>query len=413
MYLRPFLIARFSSSLAFLKMDASVIVRNSLPTPSSLLGSFTPPLTPHQESHRPFLIVAHQFRRKNSLRRLCVSSEPPFSQLRLKVVSDKEIDKDNCASTSTPTVSNLVSLEKETTGEEAKDESITIVNPVVSSMDDLERKSVEASKGEVGTSASTEQGLMEQVSKELKTTSTLSSNDVTFKNMDLNLQGGQRKRKAIVAKPPKRLYTDEEDLGFMQEALKEAKKAAKLGEVPVGAVLVHKNKIIARFHNEVETTGDPTAHAEMLCIRCAAAQLGGWRLTDVTLYVTLEPCPMCAGAILQGRVSEVVWGARNSLLGADGSWIKLFPVSSSGEQEPKCKDYLHPFHRTITVRRGVLGEECGDIMQTFFAMRRQQPKCRTDDPQIGIKFGLWPRSPTWSPLAFKRLNSWVRRWFQF
>lgn len=163
----------------------------------------------------------------------------------------------------------------------------------------------------------------------------------------------------------------------------------------------------------METTGDPTAHAEMLCIRCAAAQLGGWRLTDVTLYVTLEPCPMCAGAILQGRVSEVVWGARNSLLGADGSWIKLFPVSSSGEQEPKCKDYLHPFHRTITVRRGVLGEECGDIMQTFFAMRRQQPKCRTDDPQIGIKFGLWPRSPTWSPLAFKRLNSWVRRWFQF
>ncbi|MCD7472614.1 hypothetical protein HAX54_013895 [Datura stramonium] len=112
---------------------------------------------------------------------------------------------------------------------------------------------------------------------------------------------------------------------FMREALMEAKKAADNWEVPVGAVLVHDGRIVARGCNLVEELRDSTAHAEMLCIREASNTLRTWRLSDTTLYVTLEPCPMCAGAILQARIDTVVWGAPNKLLGADGSWIRLFP----------------------------------------------------------------------------------------
>ncbi|KAE8716050.1 tRNA-specific adenosine deaminase [Hibiscus syriacus] len=106
---------------------------------------------------------------------------------------------------------------------------------------------------------------------------------------------------------------------FMREALLEAKKAADSWEVPVGAVLVQHVKIIARGRNLVEELRDSTAHAEMICIREASSILCSWRLADTTLYVTLEPCPMCAGAILQERIDTVVWGAPNKLLGADGS----------------------------------------------------------------------------------------------
>lgn len=114
-----------------------------------------------------------------------------------------------------------------------------------------------------------------------------------------------------------------DDAHFMGEALREAEKAAVRGEVPVGAVIVSQGRIVARAYNRVETEGDPTAHAEILCIRSAAKRLCGWRLLDSTLYVTLEPCPMCAGALLQARVGMLVWGARNPLLGADGSWVSL------------------------------------------------------------------------------------------
>ncbi|PHT35338.1 tRNA-specific adenosine deaminase [Capsicum baccatum] len=109
---------------------------------------------------------------------------------------------------------------------------------------------------------------------------------------------------------------------FMREALREAKKAADNWEVPVGAVLVHDGRIVARGCNLVEELRDSTAHAEMLCIREASSTLRSWRLSDTTLYVTLEPCPMCAGAILQARTDTVLWGAPNKLLGADGSWIR-------------------------------------------------------------------------------------------
>ncbi|GLU04817.1 hypothetical protein SLE2022_219480 [Rubroshorea leprosula] len=172
---------------------------------------------------------------------------------------------------------------------------------------------------------------------------------------------------------------------FMREALLEANKAADTWEVPVGAVLVQHGKIIARGCNLVEELRDSTAHAEMICIREASNILHSWRLVGTTLYVTLEPCPMCAGAILQARIDTLVWGAPNKLLGADGSWMRLFP--DGGEQgngaEPSDKPPapVHPFHPKMTIRRGVLATECADVMQQFFQLRRRKKvKEEEDDP---------------------------------
>ncbi|XVE53387.1 hypothetical protein DITRI_Ditri02bG0200300 [Diplodiscus trichospermus] len=161
---------------------------------------------------------------------------------------------------------------------------------------------------------------------------------------------------------------------FMREAILEAKKAAELWEVPVGAILVQHGKIIARGRNLVEELRDSTAHAEMMCIREASSTLRSWRLADTTLYVTLEPCPMCAGAILQARIDTLVWGAPNKLLGADGSWIRLFPDGGGGndsELTEKPAAPVHPFHPKMTIRRGILASECADIMQQFFQLRRK------------------------------------------
>ncbi|KAF5762157.1 putative tRNA(adenine(34)) deaminase [Helianthus annuus] len=160
---------------------------------------------------------------------------------------------------------------------------------------------------------------------------------------------------------------------FMREALSEAKKAADMWEVPVGAVLVQDGKIIARGYNLVEELRDSTAHAEMICIREASNKLHSWRLSGTTLYVTLEPCPMCAGAILQARIDTIVWGAPNKLLGADGSWIRLFPdVGGSGSGLDKPPAPVHPFHPNMIIRRGVLSSECADVMQQFFQLRRKK-----------------------------------------
>lgn len=103
----------------------------------------------------------------------------------------------------------------------------------------------------------------------------------------------------------------------MAAALHQAQLAAQQQEVPVGAVIVCSGQVVSQAYNQTEKSGNPTAHAEMLCIQQAALKLGGWRLLDCTLYVTLEPCPMCAGALLQSRVGTVVYGARNTLLGDD------------------------------------------------------------------------------------------------
>ncbi|XP_038891802.1 tRNA(adenine(34)) deaminase, chloroplastic [Benincasa hispida] len=174
---------------------------------------------------------------------------------------------------------------------------------------------------------------------------------------------------------------------FMREALAEAKKAADTWEVPVGAVLVKHGKIIARGCNLVEELRDSTAHAEMICIREASKQLKTWRLADTTLYVTLEPCPMCAGAILQARIENLVWGAPNKLLGADGSWIRLFPDGGEGnvsEQSEKSAAPVHPFHPKMTIRRGVLGSECADVMQQFFQLRRRKKQKKENTPPLAI-----------------------------
>jgi tRNA(adenine34) deaminase len=146
------------------------------------------------------------------------------------------------------------------------------------------------------------------------------------------------------------------DLFFMREALKQAKKAAEAEEVPVGAVLVYQDKIIARGYNQVELLKDATAHAEMLCLTSGAHVLQNWRLTDTTLYCTLEPCPMCAGAILASRVKRLVWAAPDVRLGANGSWFNLFEMK-------------HPMH-SLEVTSRILEEEASFLMKDFFQNRR-------------------------------------------
>lgn len=144
---------------------------------------------------------------------------------------------------------------------------------------------------------------------------------------------------------------------FMREALREAEKAFQLGEVPVGAVLVSQGGIIARGHNQVESLRDASAHAEMVCVKKASAHVANWRLLDTTLYSTLEPCAMCAGALILSRVGTLVWGAKDLRHGAHGSWVNLFDLS-------------HPIHR-LDVRSGVLQEEAAALMISFFRKRRE------------------------------------------
>ena len=154
----------------------------------------------------------------------------------------------------------------------------------------------------------------------------------------------------------------EEHEAFMREALVEARLAGARGEVPVGAVAVHEGSIIARGHNLRETTQDPCAHAELIAMRATAARLGTFRLNEVTIYVTLEPCPMCAGALVQGRVGTVVWGCDDPKAGAVTS---LFEIG----QDPRLN------HR-FEVVRGVLEEECSAELKAFFAALRRGGKKR-------------------------------------
>ena len=146
------------------------------------------------------------------------------------------------------------------------------------------------------------------------------------------------------------------DERFMREALAEAEKARAAGELPVGCVIVRDGEILARAHNEREAQGDPTAHAEVLAIRRAAKETGGWRLDGCTLYVTLEPCPMCAGAISQARISRLVYGAADAAYGCAGSVYRI--------PEDPALNWFCPCDG------GVLAEECADILRAFFAERR-------------------------------------------
>ena len=148
------------------------------------------------------------------------------------------------------------------------------------------------------------------------------------------------------------------DESFMQEALVEAEAAAALDEVPVGCVIVIDGKIVGRGGNRRETAADPTAHAEILAIRQAATAVGGWRLVGATLYVTQEPCPMCAGAIVNARIDRVVFGCDNPKAGAAKTLFNLL-------EDPRLN------HRA-SVTGGVLAAECGAILSRFFERLRRK-----------------------------------------
>ena len=149
------------------------------------------------------------------------------------------------------------------------------------------------------------------------------------------------------------------DAHFMGEALRLAAKAYELEEVPVGAVIVREGRIIARAYNQVELLKDATAHAEMLALTQAEGAVGDWRLTDCTLYVTKEPCPMCAGAIVHTRIARVVFGANDSKAGAGGSAMNLLQFPTLNH---RCE-----------ITRGVREVECKALLQNFFLEKRTKP----------------------------------------
>lgn len=151
-----------------------------------------------------------------------------------------------------------------------------------------------------------------------------------------------------------------DDQKYMAMALSEARKAAELGEIPIGAVLVLDGEVIAKAHNMRETWQDATAHAETIVIREACKKLDRWRLTGATLYVTIEPCPMCAGAIVMSRISRLVYGSPDSKAGAAES---LFNVVNNPA-----------LNHMVDVTAGVCSEECTQVMKDFFKKRRSENK---------------------------------------
>jgi tRNA(adenine34) deaminase len=163
------------------------------------------------------------------------------------------------------------------------------------------------------------------------------------------------------------------DVYFMGQALREARKAYAAGEVPVGAVVVREGRIIARAWNQVETLKDATAHAEMLALTAAQVSVGDWRLEKCTLYVTKEPCPMCAGAVVHCRPERLVFGCADPKGGAAGSWINLLDANP-------------PLNHRCEVVAGVLGGECLALLRGFFREARERNKSGTgnDSPDLEI-----------------------------
>jgi tRNA(adenine34) deaminase len=153
------------------------------------------------------------------------------------------------------------------------------------------------------------------------------------------------------------------DEQFMRDALRLAAKAREADEVPVGALVVREGKIIARGYNQVELLTDATAHAEMLALTAAEAAIGDWRLTECDLYVTKEPCPMCAGAIVHTRIRRVIFGCPDVRAGAAGTVINLLQHKSLNHQ--------------AQITRGILENECAAILQDFFRKKR----ARADNPE--------------------------------
>lgn len=149
-----------------------------------------------------------------------------------------------------------------------------------------------------------------------------------------------------------------EDEAWMRLALREAETAVALGEVPVGAVAVYEGQIIGRGFNRKEADQDPTAHAEMVALQEAAVYLQNWRLLGVTLYCTLEPCPMCAGAMIQARLPRLVYGAKDTRFGADGSIVDVLRAEG--------------FNHRVTITSGLLEDEAAALLQQFFQLLRQK-----------------------------------------
>ena len=159
--------------------------------------------------------------------------------------------------------------------------------------------------------------------------------------------------------------TEEQDIKYMREAVNEASKAIESGEVPIGCVIVYKDEIIGRGHNLRNSKKNPLCHAEISAINEAAGFMGDWRLEECTLYVTVEPCPMCAGAIVQARIPRVVFGTPNVKAGCAGSILNIL-------NEPK-------FNHQVDVTCGVLREECAAPMSEFFKRFRKknkEPSCK-------------------------------------
>ncbi|MGN0375517.1 MAG: tRNA adenosine(34) deaminase TadA [Butyrivibrio sp.] len=147
-----------------------------------------------------------------------------------------------------------------------------------------------------------------------------------------------------------------EDEKYMYEAIKLARRAARIDEVPIGCIIVYDGKIIAKGYNRRNTDKSTLAHAEIMAIRKASKYIGDWRLEGCTLYVTLEPCQMCAGAIVQARIPRVVMGTMNAKAGCAGSVINILQMEQ--------------FNHQVEITRGVLADECRDIMQDFFKKLR-------------------------------------------
>ena len=170
----------------------------------------------------------------------------------------------------------------------------------------------------------------------------------------------EKQRLAALAAEEQRLRQRQKDEGFMREALRQAQKAAAIGDVPIGCVIVRGDKIIARGYNRRNADKSVLSHAEIISIKKACKKIGDWRLEDCTMYVTLEPCPMCAGAIVQARIPRIAVGCMNPKAGCAGSVLDMLHVPG--------------FNHQAEVTEGVLGQECSKLMSDFFQSLRERKK---------------------------------------
>ena len=177
----------------------------------------------------------------------------------------------------------------------------------------------------------------------------------------------EKRRQKALEEEAKAARIKAEDEKYMKEAIRQAKKAWKIEEVPIGCVIVYQGKIIGRGYNRRTTDKNPLAHAEISAIKKASKVMGDWRLEECTLYVTLEPCQMCSGALVQSRIDEVVIGCMNSKAGCAGSVMNLLQVEG--------------FNHQVKITQGVLEEECSQMMKSFFKELRKKQKMKKKEQE--------------------------------